>query len=364
MENTNEEPKNYFRFAKVFKKYLAQKDKYKTFIVIGRKNIGKTYSAIEYCIRDFKRTGHKFLIIRRTWKEARAYWDDETSQHSLWQDCTYSKELISYKGYPMCRIVGLTGTGEGRGKANTGYFNAVFDDFIGKKYEPTIFYFGARLAELISNYSRENKPQFRLIMTANNNHSRSEFLNFILVSIPKKGGFTECPDINTVMYTESKSTDEGLFALHQTEVMNTAISWTRLDRDTFKFLQENQIQEVNNLGIDLNNIGELDHQYYLNVKDAYFSFGWSKIHKIYVLKEIRNFEPKHGDVIYTFDTSRLGQNEWIMIPPNARQLSKWLLDLIISNQIRISNMVYTPYLIKNIVQFVKRADLVWDSKRK
>ena len=221
---------------------------FKTFVVVGSKNTGKTTSFIRWAVKRAIENRHlnqgKFVLVRRTSREAQDYWNVDTSKGSWWNDCTHKKGVISWhdkegKAWPIAKIECIGGSGKGRGRENYGYDVVIFDDFIGMPGENQITGFNQKLNLLISNYCRVNLPKALLIMIGNNDRLDAEWLSGTGIQIPPTGGleYITKNNMNVVLYTEGSRTKEGIISTHLKDFDDSCLSWS--DEVTKNYLYSN-----------------------------------------------------------------------------------------------------------------------------
>ena len=231
-------------------KYWAKRrtSGFKTFVVVGSKNTGKTTSFIRWAVKraiENRKSGMgKFVLVRRTAREAQDYWNVDTSKGSWWSNCVHKKGLISWRDekgeeWPIAKIECIGGSGKGRGRENFGYDVVIFDDFIGMPGEQRLSGFNQKLNLLVSNYCRVNLPQALLIMIGNNDRFDAEWLSGTGIQIPPTGGleYITKNGLNVVLYTEGAKTKEGFISRQLKDFDDSCLSWA--DKVTKDYLYSN-----------------------------------------------------------------------------------------------------------------------------
>lgn len=221
---------------------------FKCFVIVGSKNTGKTTSFIRWAVKRAKENRHqgigKFVLVRRTAREAQEYWNVDTSKGSWWNNCYHKKGVISWRDeegvdWPIAKIDSIGGSGKGRGRENYGYDVVLFDDFIGMPGEQRIAGFNQKLNLLVSNYCRKNLPTSLLILIGNNDRLDAEWLSGTGIQIPPTGGleYITKNNMNVVLYTEGSRTKEGIISTHLKDFDDSCLSWS--DEVTKNYLYSN-----------------------------------------------------------------------------------------------------------------------------
>lgn len=157
-------------------------------IVIGGRGTGKTYGAVEWCLKNNKR----FILMRRTKDQAELISKPDFSpvlpvMQDLgmeWQlDKTIGKSMIGIKnaaGDLICITIGLTGISNLRGFNAAWVDMIIFDEFIGEAHERPIrqedqaFY--NAYETLNRNRELQGRQPIRILMLANSNKVSSIYL--------------------------------------------------------------------------------------------------------------------------------------------------------------------------------------------
>lgn len=237
--------------------------KWKTFVIVGSKNTGKTTNIIEYARERAIANRHdkigRFVIVRRTGKEREAYWHRGASEGEWWPNCVCKKDEIFWidpvtsEEFLIAKLESISGSGLGRGQEYVGFDTVIFDDFIGLQGERRISGFTERLIPLVSNYCRKNLNNSLLIMIGNNDRLDAEWLTENDVQIPEAGGCYLLDgadsELKTVVYVEGVNTKQGIISKHLKDFKNTPLAWA--PRMALNYLYSNQCMVTDENVIDL-----------------------------------------------------------------------------------------------------------------
>lgn len=229
---------NYFDFESIFKPYW---DKYKLFIVVGEKNIGKTFSTVRFIQNLCRKNNQRFAYVRRSKNEIDAFKQSLSAQDLLWENYTHKGSLLYEKKIWRGQTVYLSGNLTSRGAEHRDFYYLIFDEFIGERFERPISFCLERLAKVISNFARQRLPEFKTILIGNFNHLRSEYLNAWGIEKPKVGNFVVLKELGIVCYFTKK---ENNFASHNKEFEGTALNWVNYQTRLQKFLISNEPDDL------------------------------------------------------------------------------------------------------------------------
>ena len=342
----------------------------KTFVVVGSKNTGKTTSFIKWAVKraiENRHTGTgKFVLVRRTAKEAQEYWNVDTSYGSWWERCVCSKGVISWiddknKHWPIAKIDCIGGSGKGRGRENKGYDVVLFDDFIGMPGENMITGFNQKLTLLVSNYCRVNLPKSLLIMIGNNDRRDAEWLSGTGIQIPPTGGleYITKNNLNVVLYSEGIKTKEGIISPHLKNFDDSCLSWG--DIITRNYLYSNYAL-TNDEGIiywvdcELNWEKGVILQLVLNkqmcIMEEYLHKKYGKINVIYEDVNQTNVDRSKGLVCLHPDD--LGYFQGSVLPSTCEEISQMLFNQLNRGKLFFTDPETRKFLIMRLKNWISK----------
>ena len=357
----NNQP-NFFVFTKIFHDYLMNPKtrenwKWKVFVALGSKNIGKTYSFLQYAINDYKKYQRRFLIIFRLQLQAFKYWDQETSSSNLWSGFTYKSGII-YDEFKRVagRITSINGSTDGKGKANEHYANFIVDDFIKEQWEDYIPLFTERLNKIISNYARTNLNEACLFLSGNNNDIRSEYLNDLEITYPKNGGYTTRNDLKLVLYNEGVETTHGMFATHLKQYENTCLASVLFKEDTKNYYLKNLSGMDDWMMIRTKDITPNPNEYTLIcLEKAFWKISWDEPLQSWVMYRYEQLQPQ--DIIYAFSPLNLTFHRQIIINHHSINLAFFIIKQIQNQRFRATNLVAVENLMRECLAITSRKEI-------
>lgn len=342
---------NYFNFTKCFKNYLTN---YRIFVVIGEKNIGKSFSGVRYVQNRFIQHGERFLYLRRTGIEAEDFCSNVSLERELWDNFFIVKKKIYYQ--PSLEVKPkwagdvdyLSGTMSSRSKQNEGFYNLIFDEFVGEKYEMPIRYATEKLYKIISNYARNRLKDFRVIMLGNFNNLRNEFLNAWGVEAPDDGGYVEMPELSLVVYF---SEQKAKYAEMNKQYKNTALAGLTKNETLLDYFVNNKTDDFVDLYLPLSQVEVETYRYGMVLREqrTYHVVSVKGRHESVVIPADRKIpELKY----YCYDLKVLAEDGRANLPFNAREQAFSLLTQIRTRRILFSDMSVLDPLLRDLVQLI------------
>ena len=356
-----------------------RRTKWKTFVVIGSKNTGKTTNVIRYALKRaiqnrFEGVG-RFVLVRRSGKERVAYWHETSSQGKWWPNCICKKDNIFWvdpetkEKFLVAKLESISGSGIGRGIENKGYDTLIFDDFIGLQGERRISGFSKRLEPMISNYFRDNIQHGLVILIGNNDRLDAEWLIENNFQIPTSGGCFELKrqdnkSLKTIMYVEGINTKQGIISTHLKDFSNTPLAWA--SQDSLEYLYSNQCMVIDENVLDLRHWVWKEPRkvkYQFSIKNQYCVIEEGQYQDLsYVKKEE---QIKELWICYEVNKSQLDLtkpvfalriedklNSKAIISPLTRSLGEWIWDLFNTDKIGFTNPLIKNELLKGANRWV------------
>ena len=353
---------NYYNFTEVFKNYIGtvnnhQNWKWKVFVALGSKNIGKTYSFLKHAIKEYEQYGRRFVIIFRLQLQAFKYWDQETSSSELWDGYSYKSGIIYDKYKEVAgRITSINGSTDGKGKANERYANFIVDDFIKEQWEDYIPMFTERLNKIISNFARTNLNEACLFLSGNNNDIRSEYLNDLEITFPKEGGFMTHPNLNLVIYNEGTETKEGMFATHLKQYETTCLASVLFKEETKNYYLKNLSGMDDWMMIRTSDISkEISENVLICLEKSFWKISFDEIMECWVMFRYEKVQQK--DIIYTFSPLNLTFHRQIVINHHSITLAFFIIKQIQTQNFRSTNLVAVENLLRDCLAITSRKEI-------
>ena len=343
---------------------------FKTFVIVGSKNTGKTTSFIRWAVKraiENRESGQgKFVLVRRTAKEAQEYWNVDTSQGIWWKDCVCSKGVISWKDekgkyWPIAKIDCIGGSGKGRGRENQGYDVILFDDFIGMPGENMISGFNQKLNLLISNYCRVNLPKALLIMIGNNDRRDAEWLSGTGIQIPPTGGleYITKHNMNVVLYSEGAKTKEGIISPQLKDFDDSCLSWSDVVTKNYLYSNfaltndEGIIYWVDcELNLDKGIILQLVINRQMCLMEEYNHKKYGKINVIY--EDVNQTQINRTKPLICLSPDDLGFFKGSIMPSTCEEISQMLFNLINKGKLFFTDPETRKFLIMRIKTWITR----------
>lgn len=177
-------------------------------MIIGAKNLGKTFSLRVHCIREFLKTGYKFVEICRTKDEMKAtasgYFNKIKGEGYFKEydfktdkDTGYISKANKDEWKPICHFAALsTFQGTKRSWSFTGMHRLIFDEFIidsrdrYHQYLPSEVMIFANILDTIIRENPGSKPFYKVYLMANACDLTCPYLRFFGVDKVPQYGFS------------------------------------------------------------------------------------------------------------------------------------------------------------------------------
>lgn len=351
--------------------------KWKTFVIIGSKNTGKTTNIIRYALKRaiqnrFEKCG-RFVLVRRSNKERVAYWHETSSDGKWWPNCVCKKDDIFWvdpetkEKFLVAKLESISGSGIGRGVENKGYDTLIFDDFIGLQGERRISGFSKRLEPMISNYFRDNIQNGLVILIGNNDRLDAEWLLENNFQIPTTGGCFELrrqddKPLKTIMYVEGINTKQGIISTHLKDFSDSPLAWASVS--SLDYLYSNFCMVVDENVLDLRKwtwptkrkiIYQLSvANHYCVVESGYYQEELiKKSKKMWICYTVAKTQLDLTKPIYAL---RLidKQNTTAVVSHFSRSISQWIWELFNRHLIGFTNPVIKLELLKGANSWVQK----------
>lgn len=184
------------------------------FILLGGRDYGKSYSVMDYFLRDFKRNGKPFYWLRLTDEAAQGLLQNNAAKF-VDADLARKYDLeLSTKGWEvfdhgtkMAEIQGLSTFYSKKGTAsfdcewNKGY-NIFCDECVRDVGEKNTFDVTYALVNQLENYVRDSKDKLKIVFACNYTQNCPDLLN-LFNFVPTKFGryhlFTHKPNLQAVL---------------------------------------------------------------------------------------------------------------------------------------------------------------------
>ena len=358
-----------------------RRTKWKTFVIIGSKNTGKTTNIIRYALKRaianrFEQIG-RFVLVRRSNKERIAYWHATSSDGKWWPNCVCKKDDIFWvdpetkEKFLVAKLESISGSGIGRGIENKGYDTLIFDDFIGLQGERRISGFSKRLEPMISNYFRDNITNGLVILIGNNDRLDAEWLLENNFQIPTAGGCFELrrqddKPLKTILYVEGINTKQGIISTHLKDFSDTPLAWA--SASSLDYLYANFCMVVDENVLDLRKwkwTKERKISYQLSVANQYCVIEGG------YYQETKKSKFKKMWICYTVNKNQLNtskpvlalrlvdkHNTTAVLSPFSRTISEWIWDLFNRHLIGFTNPVIKLELLKGANSWVQKKYII------